>query len=290
MSLRLCSRAPETTRSSRFALTSPSLVERTDVPGRLSPRPRRTPRRGARTGRRGRSSLRGNGRSRRAGCRSRPCSAPPGARLQGRSRRRRARQPAQVRQGARVPARFLGLLADLGSSRLRRLQNRPNLLGGDGGKRFAAGAHRAAQLLDLVRHPAQVGVDGLLLVATTTDREVRLLDALAVKGHGDRRALSQPTGAPSAIAWSSSRFKSRISSRSFAAYSNRSSSAAWSISSSSPTIIFSISSADIASAGLLRRLRERGTFDSAWRNSAMSEMPLTIVSGVMPRCSLYRRW
>ena len=28
--------------------------------------------------------------------------------------------------------------------------------------------------------------------------------------------------------------------------------------------------------------RERGTFDSDWRNSAMSEIPLTIVSGVIP--------
>ena len=103
-----------------------------------------------------------------------------------------------------------------------------------------------------------------------------------------RRPAAQAGASYSRIA-TSSRRSSRISSRNRAAYSKRRSSAAASISSSSSTIVFSISDSDMSSAFARRRsLRRRpfGVFPSACRNSAMSLMPLTIVSAVMPCSSL----
>src|SRR5207244_1192020 len=74
-----------------------------------------------------------------------------------------------------------------------------------------------------------------------------------------------------------SRRRLLISSRSFAAYSKRSSSAAWNISSSSVISSFSRSSRFIPSTLSLPRRRERGTLGaSSVRNSAMSETPLVI--------------
>src|SRR5579875_1224562 len=64
-----------------------------------------------------------------------------------------------------------------------------------------------------------------------------------------RRGAHQPV----ATTWSSWRLRSRISSRSLAAYSKRSSSAAASISSSSSTIAFSISAGSIVLAARRRR-------------------------------------
>src|SRR5690348_7339723 len=82
-----------------------------------------------------------------------------------------------------------------------------------------------------------------------------------------------------------SAFRSRrislISSRNLAAYSKRSSSAAWNISSSRVTNSFSSSSRSSPSTFLPPRRRERGTCGcSRARNSAMSETPLVIEIGL----------
>src|SRR5207302_1178645 len=86
----------------------------------------------------------------------------------------------------------------------------------------------------------------------------------------------------------SSRRSSLISSRSFAAYSNRSSSAAANISSSSWMASFSSSLRSMPSTWARPRRRRPGTVGcSRARNSAMSDTPLTIDSGVIPCSSLY---
>src|SRR5262249_48628493 len=110
-----------------------------------------------------------------------------------------------------------------------------------------------------------------------------------------RSVARWPEGAESATCYAAvcssacrSRRRSLISSRSFAAYSNRSSSAARYISSSSVTTSFSRSSRDIPSTLVVpRRRREEGTVgDSSWSSSAMSETPFAIVSGTIPCSSL----
>src|SRR5205809_3439955 len=103
----------------------------------------------------------------------------------------------------------------------------------------------------------------------------------------DRDDEAERHDVPAGSAASSSRRRSLISSRSFAAYSKRSSSAAVNISSSS--VITSLSSSSVLIPSTLRpsrRLRPGTVGDSSERNSAMSETPFWIDSGVIPCSSL----
>src|SRR5262245_26763472 len=152
---------------------------------------------------------------------------------------------------------------------------------------------RLAHGVDLV----QAGLDARpQLGAVLGEVQQRVADPVGRQGRLDVQLESRHGDPPSdelsreyyaSASARSSRRSSLISSRSFAAYSKRSSSAAANISSSSVITSFSSSSRDIPSTSGLPRRRRPGTVgDSSDRNSAMSDTPLTIVSGVIPCSSL----
>ena len=147
----------------------------------------------------------------------------------------------------------------------------------------------------------QVGVDGGRVVAAAADREVPAFDCLAVEVHGgDPRRMSPAEASDAASAGprgaSSARDLPQVAAQLAQLVAQLRGVLEAQLLGGREHLLLELDDHPLelvlrhllgrAAAWRVRRLRPRGTFDSACRNSAMSEMPLTIVAAVIPCSSL----